>query len=122
MFRIETSSSAIERRFGKIVVALVALGFLAVLAAGGGALLVMMRGQQHTERVNHTYLVERRVGGIRLSLEEMRSGRRGLLLGLQNSWTIYSEARKRLDQEIAAVERPDPGQSGSAGQRARTAR
>jgi signal transduction histidine kinase len=44
------------------------------------------------------------VSGIRLSLEEMRSGRRGMLLGLQNSWPAYSAARRRLDEQIAAVE------------------
>jgi len=98
---ISTSS---ERRFSQMVVALVALGFAAVLAAGAGAGLVMHRGQQHTAWVNHTYLVERHVNGIRLALEEMRSGRRGMLLGVDGSARMYDTARRSLDAEIAAVD------------------
>jgi signal transduction histidine kinase len=93
-----------EGRFGRIVIALVGLGFLAVLAAGVAAVVVLHRGQEHTRWVNHTYLVERHVNAIRLSLEEMRSGRRGVLLGLQDSRGIYETARQRLDTEISAVE------------------
>jgi signal transduction histidine kinase len=104
MLSTDHSRVSAGRRFSRIVVALVTLGFLAVFAAGIGALLVMRRGQEHAAWVNHTYLVERHVGGIRLSLEEMRSGRRGMLLGLHDSGRIYSSARQRLDAEINAVE------------------
>jgi signal transduction histidine kinase len=104
MFSIDFTSGIAERRFSRIVVTLVSLGFLAVLAAGLGAVLVMRRGQEHTAWVNHTYLVERHVSGIRISLEEMRSGRRGMLLGLAGSETVYERARQRLDGEIDAVQ------------------
>jgi signal transduction histidine kinase len=100
----DSAAALMERRFSRIVVALMALGFLAVLAAGIGAVLVMQRGQEHTRRVYHTYLVERHVSGIRLALEEMRSGRRGVLIGLENSRETYQVARQQLDREIAAVE------------------
>lgn len=98
--------AASERRFGRNVIALVALGFLAVLVAGVGALLVMVRGQEHARWISHTYMVERNVGEIRLSLEEMRSGRRGILLGLQASdRDKYDAARRRLATGIVSVAR-----------------
>ncbi len=101
---INLSSIGAERRFGQTVIGLVALGFLAVFAAGTGAFLVMVRGQEHTRWVNHTYLVERHVSGIRLSLEEMRSARRGMLLGLEAaSASSYADASRHLDTEIARV-------------------
>jgi signal transduction histidine kinase len=104
MFTTKFSRVSAERRFSGMVVALIAIGFLAVFAAGIGAVLAVQRGQEHAAWVNHTYLVERHVGGIRLSLEEMRSGRRGMLLGLRDSSRVYSEARQHLDAEIDAVE------------------
>lgn len=102
---LDQSSAASERKFSQTVIGLVGLGFLAVLAACLGALLVMKRGQEHTSWVNHTYLVERHVSGIRLALEEMRSGRRGMLLGMRDTASSnYQAARRRLDREIAAVD------------------
>lgn len=94
-----------ERSFARIVVTLVGLGFLAVLVAGIGALLVMLRSEEHTRWVNHTYMVERHVSGIRLSLEEMRSARRGMLLGRAGGAAAYDAARRHLDAEIASAER-----------------
>jgi len=44
------------------------------------------------------------VNGIRLALEEMRSGRRGVLLGLADGRDTYRRARQQVDTEIAAVE------------------
>jgi signal transduction histidine kinase len=105
MRNLNQSSAASERKFSQTVVGLVALGFLAVLVACLGALLVMKRGQEHTSWVNHTYLVERHVSGIRLSLEEMRSSRRGMLLGMrETAGSRYQAARRLLEKEIAAVD------------------
>jgi len=102
---INQITPASERRFNQKVVGLVVLGFLAVLIACLGAFLVLQRGREHTAWVNHTYLVERQVNGIRLSLEELRSGRRGMLLGLRDrAGSSYYAARRKLDQQIAAVE------------------
>ena len=98
-------NSLSDRRFGGTVMALVAAGFIAVLAAGIAASLVMVRGQEQAGWINHTFLVERHVSGVRLSLEEMRSARRGALLQMQGSSSAtYEEARARLYREIARVE------------------
>jgi signal transduction histidine kinase len=95
-----------DRRFGPIVIGLIIAGFVFVLGAGTAALVVMMRGEEQTAAIKHTYQVERHVGGIRLALEEMRSARRGKLLGLAgNSGATYDEAKGRLDAEVAQVAR-----------------
>lgn len=101
----EKIAASAERRFSQTIVALMALGFVAVLVSCVGALIVMKRAQEHTEWVNHTYLVERHVSGIRLSLEEMISGRRAVLLRLRDAPSgSYLTARRHLDREIAAVD------------------
>lgn len=95
-----------DRRFGPVVIGLIIAGFVFVLGAGTAALVVMMRGEEQTAAIKHTYQVERHVGGIRLSLEEMRSARRGKLLGLTNSsGATYDQAKAKLDAEIAQVAR-----------------
>lgn len=104
IFRNFSLSSA-EHRFSSIVVGLVGLGFLAVLITGVAGFLVLRRGQEHAQWGNHAYLVERHVYGIMLSLEEMRSGRRGILIGLDGSEKVYRLARERLNAEIASVEK-----------------
>jgi signal transduction histidine kinase len=100
----DLGSRGADKHFGRIVLALVSAGFIAVLIAGGAATLVMVRGQDQTALVNHTSQVERHVSGIRLALEEMRSARRGVLLGLSNSsGATYAAAKAQLDAEIAKV-------------------
>ena len=106
MGRDDLGSGIADRRFGRVVVALVIAGFVGVLAAGLTAALVMVRGQEHTAWVNHTYTVERHVAGIRLALEEMRSARRGGLLRLEgSSGATYAQARSHLEREVSEVGR-----------------
>lgn len=103
-----------DLRFGRTVISLVVAGFLAVMAAGGVAAYVMAKGQEQTGWVNHTFAVEREVAGIRLALEEMRSARRGSLLGLfEDSGASYPQARASLAhgiEEVARLTRDNPQQ------------
>ena len=69
-----------ERRFNRLVVAGVALGFLAVVMAGIGALVTIRQNQYHAAWVNHTYRVERQISRFRVLLERSEAARRGLLL------------------------------------------
>jgi len=93
-----------ERRFGRLVLALVATGFAALLAAGLSAALLMQRGQASVMLVEHTFDVERQVVRLRLSLEEMRSARRGVVLKLRHdSGRSYGEAVTSLKRSIANV-------------------
>lgn len=95
-----------ERRFAAQVLMLVIVGFGLVMAAGLAAVAVVVRSDQQSTLVDHTYEVEREVAGIRLALEEMRSARRGFVLRLSvDSGATYPDARKRLFDGIANVGR-----------------
>ena len=69
-----------ERRFNRIVIASVALGFLALVATGIAAMLTIRQNERHTSWVNHTYQVERQVSQLRVLLERSEAARRGMLL------------------------------------------
>lgn len=86
-----------ERRFARTVLLLIILGFGLVTLAGLTAVAVMVRGEEQTRLVDHTFQVEREASAIRLSLEEMRSARRAHALRLRfDSGATYDEAAKRL--------------------------
>lgn len=106
MLELFLGHSLEERRFGRQVLTLISLGFFAVFLVGVVAALIVVRGQEDSRWVNHTFEVERHVSGIRLALEEMRSARRGDLLGLEySSGATYPEARTRLFAEVNQVQR-----------------
>ncbi len=95
-----------ERRFGRTVVAFVIIGFAAVLAAGLAAGLLMVDNQRGVGWVDHTYEVERQVMTLRLSLEEMRSARRGVVLKIRgDSGRTYEEAVGTLYATIRRIGR-----------------
>ncbi|TAK09708.1 MAG: histidine kinase [Rhizorhabdus sp.] len=109
-----------ERRFARTVMLLIVLGFGLVMLAGISALAVMLRGEEQTTLVDHTYQVERQATGIRLALEEMRSARRGFVLGLRkDSGASYPAAAARLFKSIdgvAGLTRDNPVQQRNAEQ------
>jgi signal transduction histidine kinase len=111
---IQSHLNRSDLRFGRTVLALVIAGFAAVMVAGGVAAYVMAKGQEQTSWVNHTFAVEREVAGIRLALEEMRSARRGSLLGLfEDSGSTYPQARASLAngiEQVAGLTRDNPAQ------------
>jgi signal transduction histidine kinase len=95
-----------ERQFGRTVLLLVTLGFAAVLAAGLFAATVLLRGQDQAQWVDHTHQVERQVMAIRLTLEEMRSARRGEVLRIAgDSGATYADASARFFRAIDSVGR-----------------
>jgi hypothetical protein len=82
-----------ERRFARVVLLLIILGFGLVMLAGLTAVAVMVRGEDQTRWVDHTFQVEREASTIRLALEEMRSSRRAHALRLQfDSGANYDQA------------------------------
>ena len=102
----QLSKSQAERRFARTVLLLVILGFAAVMFAGVMAAAVMVRGEQQADLISHTHEVEREVSGIRLALEQMRSARRGFMLGLPgDSAATYPEAWAGLAGGIRRVAR-----------------
>ena len=93
-----------ERRFGRTVLILVAIGFSALLFAGISAAIMMVRGQDNVTIVEHTYEVERQVTLLRLSLEEMRSARRGAVLKIRgDSGRTYDQASASMFAVIRKI-------------------
>jgi signal transduction histidine kinase len=92
-----------ERRFARRVLTLLALGFAAVLATVIVSGFTVRRAQDQTQWLVHTYQVERQVVSIRLSLERLRSGRRGTIIGLPGSRETYEAAKNDLIGSIAQV-------------------
>lgn len=85
---------------------LMAAGFLTLLLAGVAAALVLLRTQEQSQWANHSFDVERQMTQIRLAVEEMRSARRGEVLGLRLPVAErYAAAAGRLDREITAAAR-----------------
>lgn len=109
-----TDERMAERRFARTVMLLIVLGFGLVSLAGMSALAVMLRGEELTGLVDHTYQVEREASGIRLALEEMRSARRGFVLGLRHdSGASYPVAAAKLfksTEGVAKLTRDNPVQ------------
>lgn len=69
-----------EGRFGRVLVTFMALGFLALVAAGIAAGWATGRNEDHTRWVNHTYEVELSVSNVRRLIEQGEASRRGYLL------------------------------------------
>lgn len=95
---------------GKIAPRLTALlvpGFLALLAAGGGAAWVTRQNQTHTSAVVHTYEVEKAIVEVRRVIEEAEATRRGALLA--PATTAYRDgyyrAAAELPRRLAALTR-----------------
>ncbi|MES2495590.1 MAG: ATP-binding protein [Pseudomonadota bacterium] len=103
-----------ERSFARTVMLLVVLGFGLVMFAGLAALGVMLRGEEQSRWLDHTYQVEREVSTIRLALEEMRSARRGFALRLRfDSASSYGDAARKLHtgiDRVSALTRDNPAQ------------
>jgi signal transduction histidine kinase len=69
-----------DRWFNRLVVASVTLGFIAIIAAGIAATSSILTNEQHSDWVNHTYIVEREVSRYRVLEERAEGARRGYLL------------------------------------------
>lgn len=69
-----------EGRFGRVLIAFMALGFLALIVVGAAAGLATARSEDHTQAVGHTYEVELAIGTARRLIEQAEASRRGYLL------------------------------------------
>jgi signal transduction histidine kinase len=95
-----------ERWFNRLILGALALGFLALLAAGVGAGLTVAENQRHTAWVNHTYQVERQISQLRVLLERVEAARRGLLLSDHPYIRqTFVESVDRLPDALASVRR-----------------
>ena len=93
-----------EGRFQRFLTALMAVGFLCLLAAGLAAGWSARRAQEHSFWVAHTYRVELGVADMRRLLEEAEAVRRGYLLAPGPSFvSAYAHAAGMLPQVLARV-------------------
>jgi signal transduction histidine kinase len=93
-----------DRHFGRLVVGFVALGFLALLAAGAAAGWVMVENQDRVGWVTHSYEVERRINGFRDQLERLETARRGYLLDEDPLFRqAFDAAGKAIPMELSAL-------------------
>lgn len=95
----------LQRRFGMRVLGLVALGFLAVLAAGISAALLVARVQTDTHWVEHTFSVQQQVQAVALDAQSMRTARSLNRLRHQNAAgtpeaASYDEAYRDLQKNV----------------------
>ncbi|NIJ07075.1 signal transduction histidine kinase [Sphingomonas vulcanisoli] len=108
-----------QRNFGYKVLALVALGFLAVLAAGISAGLLVGRVQTDTGWVEHTFQVQQQVQSLALDLQNLRTSRALNRLRHQNALNspeaadyanTYRNIHTKLDS-LARLTRDNPRQA-----------
>jgi signal transduction histidine kinase len=69
-----------EGRLGRVLLAFMAAGFLALIVAGIAAAWVQGRNQQHNAAVAHTYQVELTIAEARRLIEQGETARRGYML------------------------------------------
>ncbi|WP_375288217.1 ATP-binding protein [Sphingomonas sp.] len=96
-----------DGRIGRVLIAFMALGFVALLAAGGAAVWATVESQRHTRWVAHTYDVEVALANLRGLIEQTEATRRGALLAPENPYFIptYLSADRELSGRIRALNR-----------------
>ena len=93
-----------ERRFGQLIVAFFAVGFLALVAAGAAAGWAMTLNQERTGWVTHTYEVERHLNIMRIDTERMESSRRGYMINQDPSFAgVYADAAGAIPNELVTL-------------------
>jgi signal transduction histidine kinase len=87
-----------EGRIGRVLVAFMAVGFLALIAAGIAAAWVTGELAQHNTAVSHTYEVEVGIADVRRLVEQGETTRRGYLLSPDTPGFLeaYAEAATAL--------------------------
>ena len=95
-----------EGRIGRVLIAFMTLGFVAVIAAVGVSAWVTVRNQAHTRAVNHTYEVELALADVRRLMEQGETSRRGYLLSEDPSFLrTYHVAETETPGAIARLTR-----------------
>ena len=87
-----------EGKIGRVLIAFMAVGFLALIAAGFGAAWVTGELARHSQAVSHTYEVELAIADTRRLFEQGETTRRGFLLSPDTPSFLdsYNEAAAAL--------------------------
>jgi signal transduction histidine kinase len=96
-----------EGRIGRILVAFMAAGFVALLAAGVAAAWVTSELSRHNRAVAHTYQVELAIVDIRRLMEQSETTRRGALLSpeIEAFRQAYRDAATQLPRATDRLRR-----------------
>lgn len=96
------SLAAGEGRIGRVLIAFMAVGFLALIAAGFAAAWVTREMARHNEAVSHTYEVELAIGDVRRLIEQGETTRRGFLLAPETRGFLiaYNQAATALPRAV----------------------
>jgi signal transduction histidine kinase len=113
-------SEQTQSRFTRRVLALVAIGFLALIAAGIATAWLQTRNQDLSEWVEHTLGVQARLSDFASANERVETARRGVLLGggadfRQRMEVASGEAAAALD-DITRLTADNPLQKRRAGE------
>ena len=94
-----------ESPIGKRLTTLMAIGFLALVAAGIAAAWMTQRNQVHARWVEHTYRVENAIIDLRRLIEEGETTRRGYLLAPENAQFVaaYQQAARQMPVRLAGL-------------------
>ncbi len=95
-----------ENPIGRILVAAMAIGFLALLVAAGAAGYVVRQTNRHSDWVVHTYRVESVLIEVRRLAEQQETARRGYMLaGTPAFLNSFERAHAELAPQVAELRR-----------------
>ncbi|WP_428969155.1 sensor histidine kinase [Sphingomonas sp. Xoc002] len=95
-----------ENPIGRILVAAMAIGFLALLVAAGAAGYVVRQTNRHSDWVIHTYRVESVLIEVRRLAEQQETARRGYMLaGSQAFLNSFERAHTELTPQVDELRR-----------------
>ena len=81
-----------------------AIGFLALVVAGGTAVWAVNRNRAFAGWVDHTYLVERQLSALRFLIERAEAARRGYLVYPDTSFeTVYRQTVAEIKPTLDAI-------------------
>ena len=86
-----------QERFGRVMLSFLAVGFLALVAAGIAAAWATARNQDHSRAIVHTYDVELSIATARRLIEQAEASRRGYLLTANPD---YRDAYRRWSVQL----------------------
>lgn len=101
----ETSSGRFDRAIGRIIFALLAIGFLAVIVAGIGAAIFSSRVLEQSARVEHTQDVQAALADFAILVERKETSRRGYFIQQDARFLeVYEESATRIPVVLAQIE------------------
>ncbi len=104
-----------EGKIGRVLIAFMAVGFVALIAAGFAAAWVTGEFTRHSEAVSHTYEVELAIADTRRLIEQGETTRRGFLLapeapGFLDAYREAAEALPRSAKRLRQLTYDNPRQ------------